>query len=195
MRLNLKDIYSQSWNIFTRNWWEYILVTFIMLVLLYIPFGNILQMLILCLMFNAVLLFVKNGSISFSDFFNFKTVLNPTVISIIVIIGLCYFGFQLLDFSALYIIFSIVYFIFAIILFPLFCVAIDKNLSLKDTVLYSAKLTKNIRKEILVIMIINFFIGLVGILIFFVGIFVAIPIVSIATVIVYKELEKNNISN
>ena len=188
MRLNLKNIYSESWNIFTRNWWEYIIVTFIMLVLLYIPFGNILQILILCLMFNAILLFIKNGSISFSDFFKFKTVLNPTVISIIVIIGLCYFGFQILDFSAVYIIFSIL----GIILFPLFCVAIDKNLSLKNTVLYSAKLTKNIRKEILLIMIINFIIGLIGILIFFVGIFVAIPIVSIATVVIYKELEKNN---
>lgn len=192
MYLNLKDIYSKSWNIFAKSWWQYVLFSLIMMLILIIPFGSILQTLLALLMFNAVLLFIKNGSISFSDFFKFKEVLNTNSILLIVIIACFYALLEILGFSVLYTIFAIVYFILSIILFPLFCVVIDKQLSFKEAILYSAKLTKNIRIEILLIMIINLIIGLIGALIFLVGVFVAIPIVSIATVLVYKELEKKS---
>jgi len=192
MYLNLKDIYSQSWNIFAKNWGKYILFSLIMLLVLMIPFGSILQTLMVLLMFKAILVYIKNGSISFSDFFKFSEVLNTNSILLIVIIGCIYACLEILGFSVLYTIISIVYFILSIILFPIFCVVIDKKLSFKDVFSYSAKLTKNIRFELLLVMIINLLIGLIGACALLIGVFVAIPIVSIATVVIYKELEKSS---
>ena len=81
-------------------------------------------------------------------------------------------------------------FIISIVFFPLLCVLIDKHLSVKETILYSAKLTKDLRTEIFLIMAVNFIIAVFGILLFLIGIFVAIPIVTIAIVKTYLLLDE-----
>ena len=191
MVLNLKEIYSDSWGIFVKNWWQYVVFSIIMIAMTIVPFlGPILQIVMALLLLKAIFKSIKGENISFSDFFNFKSVFNNTGIALIIIVGCVYALLDLLDYSVLYIILSLAYFILSIILFPIFCVAIDKYLPLKEAVLYSAKLTKNMRLEILLVMVINFIIGLVGVFCFFIGIFVAIPIVFIAMFVIYRKLEE-----
>lgn len=80
--------------------------------------------------------------------------------------------------------------ILSIIFFPVFCVLVDKNFNIKETVSYSAKLTKDIRIEIILIMLINLVLAVAGAMLLLVGIFVAMPIGMIATVKVYTLLEQ-----
>ena len=189
--MNLKEIYSDSWGIFVKNWWQYVVFSIIMIAISIVPFlGPIFQTIIFLLFFSAILKSIRGENISFSDFFNLKSVFNNTGIALIVIVGCVYALLDLLDYSLLYTILSLVYFILSIILFPIFCVAVDKDLTLKEAVLYSAKLTKNMRLEILLVMVINFIIALVGIFCFFIGILVAVPIVFIAISFIYRKLEE-----
>ena len=152
MHINLKDIYLKSWNVFAVNWWKFIVYSLILVLFVSFPFISIFQTLMVLLMFSAILKFLKESFISFSDFFNFKSVLNPTAVSVVVIIGFMQACLQIFDFPVIvYIILAILYLVLSIVLFPLFCVSIDKNLNLKEAILYSAKLTKGLRIELLII--------------------------------------------
>jgi len=191
MFFNLKDIYLKSWNVFAVNWWKFIVYSLILVLFVSFPFISIFQTLMVLLMFSAILKFLKESFISFSDFFNFKSVLNPTAVSVVVIIGFMQACLQIFDFPVIvYIILAILYLVLSIVLFPLFCVSIDKNLNLKEAILYSAKLTKGLRIELLIITIINLFLGIIGLLFFFLGIFITLPIVLIVNVLAYIEMEK-----
>lgn len=195
MFLNLESIYSSSWNIFKKNWWEYVLVSLITALMLFIPLGGILQFFMMMLMINAVIKVTKGNAVTFSDFFNFKDVLKAKVIIFAVVLGLYSFLMQAVNSVALSVVLTAAGFIASIIFFPVLCVLIDKDLGIKETILYSAKLTKNIRAEILLVMFVNFLIGVIGILLLLVGMFVAMPVITISTVKIYIMLDERLNSN
>ena len=86
---------------------------------------------------------------------------------------------------------GVILFYLTLVFFPIFCVAVDKKtLSFKEMFCLSAKLTKGARTDVFVFLILGGVIFMVGSLLLLVGIFVAIPIVCIATVLFYLELDK-----
>ncbi len=191
MVLNFKQIYLDSWDVFKKNWWEFIVVTIIMGLFSIIPFiGNILQLFMYILVLNAVLKVIKGETISFSSFFNFKEVCNQRVITIFVIVAILGLVLQALstDTTAA-IILSVIIFILTVLLFPLFCVMLDKDISVKEVFSNSLQLTKGARIDIIILMILDFVIGILGVILLLVGVLVAIPIITIATVQAYKSLQ------
>lgn len=188
MFLNLKEIYLPAWQIFLKNWWEYIVVTLVMFILVFIPFvGAIIQVFVIFSIIAAMLKAVKNNQINFSDFLKFKDIFNFKTVAFAVVLGIYYLLIQ--RFPSVSILLSLAGAVLSVIFFPVFCVLIDKNFTIKDTVLYSAKLTKGIRVEIVLIMLMNLLIGIAGAFLLFVGVFVAMPVALIATVKVYTLLE------
>lgn len=190
MFLQLDSVYLSSWNVFTKNWWQYIVVSLIMALLLFIPLGGILQFFVMLLFLNAVLKVLRGDIITFSSFLQFKEIFNTKVIVMVVILGLYAYLMQVMENPAFASVFGIITFILSIIFFPVLCVLIDKKFNIKETFVYSAKLTKNLRFEIFLIMLLNFVIGLIGFLLFFVGIFVAIPVITIVNAKTYLLLEE-----
>ncbi|MBQ3835135.1 MAG: hypothetical protein II816_06440 [Elusimicrobia bacterium] len=191
MVLNFKQIYSDSWNVFKKNWWELIVVTLIMAALTFIPLiGNFLQLFMYCLILNAILKSAKGEEIKFSDFFQFKEIANTKIITILIVIALLGLFMQAIsDEQILAGILTLVVLVITVLIFPLFCVMIDKNLSIKETITDSFNLTKGARFDIIIFLILNFIITVLGVILLFVGIFVAIPIVTIATVFTYIALK------
>lgn len=188
MFLNLKEIYLPAWQIFLKNWWEYIVVTLVMFILVFIPFvGAIIQIFVIFSIIAAMLKAVKNNQINFSDFLKFKDIFNFKTVAFAVVLGIYYLLIQ--NFPSVSMLLSLAGAVLSVIFFPVFCVLIDKNFTIKDTVLYSAKLTKGIRVEIVLIMLMNLLIGIAGAFLLFVGVFVAMPVALIATVKVYTLLE------
>jgi hypothetical protein len=189
MFLNLKEIYLPSWEVFLKNWWEYVVITVIMFLLIFIPLiGSIVQVFIMLAMISAILKSIRGTVIKFSDFLQFKEILNSKTAVFIIGVGLYYFLMQRVP--SLSMLLSLVGAVLSVIFFPIFCVLVDKNFSIKETISYSAKLTKNIRVEIVLIMLVNLLIGIAGAILLLVGIFVAVPICLIATVKVYILLEQ-----
>ena len=189
MFLNLKEIYLPSWEIFLKNWWEYVVITVIMFALIFIPFvGTILQFFILLAMIRAILKPVRGSVINFSDFLQFKEILNLKTTVFAIGLGIYYMIMQ--NVPSLSMLLSLIGAVLSIIFFPVFCVLVDKNFNIKETVSYSAKLTKNIRVEIILIMLINLVLVVAGAMLLLVGIFVAMPIGMIATVKIYTLLEQ-----
>ncbi|MDD2523380.1 MAG: hypothetical protein PHT81_00885 [Endomicrobiaceae bacterium] len=195
MVLDLNSIYSLAWSIFKKNWWEYVLISLIMLVLMLFPLGGILQFFVMLLMINAILKALRGNEITFLSFFQFKEIWNSKVIIFVVALGIYSFFLQGINSIALSVVLTIIGFIISVIFFPILCVLIDKQFNIKETILYSAKLTKTIRGEILLIMAVNFIIGILGILLLFVGIFIAIPIITIVIVKTYLLLDDRFNSN
>jgi hypothetical protein len=188
MFLNLKEIYLPAWQIFLKNWGEYIVVTLVMFILVFIPFvGAIIQIFVIFSIIAAMLKAVKNNQINFSDFLKFKDIFNFKTVAFAVVLGIYYLLIQ--NFPSVSMLLSLAGAVLSVIFFPVFCVLIDKNFTIKDTVLYSAKLTKGIRVEIVLIMLMNLLIGIAGAFLLFVGVFVAMPVALIATVKVYTLLE------
>lgn len=196
MVLDFKQIYSDSWDVFKKNWWQLIVVTVIMAVLALIPLiGNFLQLFMYCLILNAILKSVKGEDISFSSFFNFKDVANKKVITILVVIALFGLFMQAIsDAQILAGILTLAVLVLTVLIFPLFCVMLDKDLSIKETITDSFNLTKGARVDIIIFLVLNFIIAVLGVILLFVGIFVAIPIITIATVLVYIALSKKAIN-
>lgn len=189
MFLNLKEIYLPSWEIFAKNWWQYMIITLIMFLLVFVPLiGAMIQIFIMLALINAILKSSKNEVVCFSDFFKFKDVFNKTNIIFAVALGLYYFIIQ--HVVVLSIIFSLIGAVLSVIYFPIICVLADKKFNLKETVLYSSKLTKNLRSEIVVILLVNILVCIVGAMLLFVGVFAAVPVSIIATVKVYEALDK-----
>lgn len=190
MTLNLTEIYSNSWNIFKKNWWEFIVVSIIMFILVLIPLlGGIFQFFLSLLMINAILKSIKGEKINFSSFFKVKELLNQKIITIVVAIGLYTLIVQSITSATVISILMLLGFVIIIIFFPFMCVMIDKNFNIKETILYSEKLTRGIRLEIILLMVVNFLIGLIGVALLFVGIFAATPIITISIVFVYLALD------
>ncbi len=190
MVLNFKEIYSNSWDVFKKNWIEYVVTAFIMTVLLFIPYiGGLLQFLMTILVINAVLKSVKGESINFSSFFQFKDLTNQKVAVIFIIISIYTLLIQSAGQSVAAALLSLLGFVFTILFFPLLCVMLDKDFDVKETFLYSRRLTKGALVDIVLIMIINAVIGVVGLLLFFVGIFVAMPVITISVVLTYMALD------
>lgn len=189
MFLQLDSIYSSAWNVFTKNWWQYVIVSLIMVALLLLPLGGILQLFVMVLMMNVVLKALRGNAITFSSFLQFKEIFNVKVIVFAIALGLYAFIVQIINSVALSAILTIAGFVLSIIFFPVLCVLVDKQFNIKETILYSEKLTKTLRLEILLVMLVNFIIGMVGVLLLFVGIFVAIPVITIATVKTYLLLD------
>lgn len=193
MTLNLKEIYSQSWNIFKNDWGKFVLFSVIVLIVTIFPIlGYFLQFFTTLLLMNAILHITRGESIKFSTFFLVKEVFNKASVLLLLLLWICSIvSAQIMTDLTFSTLLGIFFFILAVIFFPIFCVIIEKNLSLKEALSYSAKLTKKVRLEILLIVIINFLICLLGAFCFLVGILVSIPIVAISTVLIYSELEKN----
>ncbi len=191
MVLNFKQIYSDSWNLFKKNWWEYVVVTIIMGLLSLIPFiGVFLQLFMYFLVLNAILKSIKGEDISFSNFFDFKKITNQKVITIFIAVAVIGLLIQSVSTDiATALIISLAILILMVLFFPIFCVMLDKNLGIKDTIVNSLQLTKGARIDILILMILNFLIGILGVILLFVGTFIAIPIVTISTVVTYKSLQ------
>ncbi len=188
MFLNLKEIYLPAWQIFLKNWWEYIVVTLVMFILVFIPFvGAIIQVFVIFSIIAAMLKAVKNNQINFSDFLKFKDIFNFKTVAFAVVLGIYYLLIQ--RFPSVSILLSLAGAVLSVIFFPVFCVVVDKNFKIKETLLYSAKLTKGIRVEIVLIMLMNLLIGIAGAFLLLVGVFVAMPVALIATVKVYTLLE------
>ena len=80
MFLDLNSIYSSSWGIFKKNWWQYVVVSFIMFILILIPLGGILQFFVMLMMMNAILKAFRGNDINFAEFFKFKEIFNAKVI-------------------------------------------------------------------------------------------------------------------
>lgn len=189
MFLNLKEIYLPSWEIFLKNWWEYIVITIIMFALIFVPLaGSIAQIFIMLAMISAIFKAIRGNIIKFSDFLQFKEIFNLKIA--VFAIGLGFYYFLIQNVASLSMLLSLVGAVLSVIFFPIFCVLIDKNFNIKETISYSAKLTKDIRVEIVLIMLINLIIAVVGAMLLFVGFFVAMPIGMIATVKVYTLLEQ-----
>jgi len=185
----LKEIYLPAWQIFLKNWWEYIVVTIIMFLLVFIPLvGSIIQIFLILMMMNAILKSIRNGVINFSDFFQFKQIFNLKILVFALGLGLYYFLMQ--QVAALSIVLSLIGAVLSVIFFPIFFVLIDKSLNIKETILYSAKLTKDIRFEIIFVLLINLLIAIAGTLLLLIGILAAMPIGVIATAKVYLMLEE-----
>lgn len=195
MVLDLNSIYSLAWSIFKKNWWQYVLISLIMLVLMILPLGGILQFFVMLLMINAILKALRGNEITFSSFFKFKEILNSKVIIAVVALGIYSFIVQSINSVAVSLILAIIGFVISVIFFPVLCVLIDKQFNIKETILYSAKLTKTIRYEILLVMAVNFIIGILGVLLLLVGVFMAIPIITIAVVKTYLLLDDRLNSN
>jgi len=188
MFLNLKEIYLPAWQIFLKNWWEYIVVTLVMFILVFIPFvGAIIQVFVIFSIIAAMLKAVKNNQINFADFLKFKDIFNFKTVAFAVVLGIYYLLIQ--RFPSVSILLSLAGAVLSVIFFPVFCVVVDKNFTIKETLLYSAKLTKDIRGEIVLIMLMNLLIGIAGAFLLIVGVFVAMPVALIATVKVYTLLE------
>ena len=193
MTLNLKKIYSESWNIFKKDWGKFVLFSFIICIVTLFPIlGYILQFFTTLLLINAILHATKGESLKFSTFFLIKEVLKKTSVFLLILLWIySIISNQTLSepiFSALLGVFSL---ILVVIFFPIFCVVIEKDLSLKEAFSYSANLTKKLRLEILLIIFINLLICILGAFLFLIGITIAIPIVAISTVLIYIELEKS----
>jgi len=191
MSLNFSQIYSNSWDIFKKNWWEFIVVSIIMFVLVFVPLGlgGIFQFFVTLLMINAILKSIKGEKISFSSFFKVKELLNPKIITIVVAIGLYTLIVQNITSVVVVSLLTLLGFVLTIIFFPLMCVMVDKKFDVKETILYSAKLTQGVRLEIILLMFVNFLIGIIGFALAFVGIFVATPIITISIVFAYLTLD------
>lgn len=196
MVLDLKDVYLTSWNIFKKSWWQYVLVTLILMFCMFIPYiGSILQFFMMLLVLNASLKAIKGEDISFSSFFDLKKVFTGKTIIFIVIFAVYSFIMQLgVDNVVMSLILAVIGIAVSIIFFPIMCVIIDKDLNVKDTILHSAALTKGVRFEIIIVMILNLFIGFLGVLLLVIGVFVALPIIIATTAVVYSVLEKKNTS-
>lgn len=194
MVLDLKDVYLTSWNIFKKNWWQYIVVTLILMLCMFVPYvGSILQFFMMLLVLNATLKAVKGEDISFASFFDFKSVFTVKSVIFVVIFAVYSFIMQLgVDSVVVSLILAVVGIAISIIFYPIMCVIIDKNLGVKDTILHSAALTKGVRLEIVIVMILNLFIGFLGVLLLVVGVFVALPIIIATTAVVYSVLENKN---
>ena len=189
MFLNLKEIYLPSWEIFLKNWWEYIVITVIMFALIFVPFvGSIIQVFIMLAMISAILKSVRGNVIKFSDFLQFKEIFNLK--TAVFAIGLGFYYFLIQNVASLSMLLSLVGAVLSVIFFPIFCVLVDKNFSIKETISYSAKLTKDVRVEIVLILLINLIATIVGAMLLLVGVFVAMPVCMIATVKVYTLLEQ-----
>jgi len=194
MVLDLKDVYLTSWNIFKKCWWQYVVVTLILMFCMFIPYiGALLQFFMMLLVLNATLKAVKGEDISFSSFFDFKKVFTVKTIIFVIIFAVYSFIMQLgVDSVIVSLILAIVGIAISIIFFPIMCVIIDKDLNVKDTILHAAALTKGVRFEIVMVMVLNLFIGFLGVLLLVIGIFVALPIIIATTAVVYSVLEKKN---
>ena len=196
MVLDLKEVYLTSWNIFKKSWWQYVVVTLILMACMFIPYvGALLQFFMMLLILNAALKAVKGEDVSFSSFFDFKKVFTVKTIIFIVIFAVYSFIMQLgVDNVVLSLILAIIGIAISIILFPIMCVIIDKDLNVKDTILHAAALTKGVRFEIIIVMILNLFIGFLGVLLLIIGVFIALPIIMATTAVVYSVLENKNTS-
>ena len=196
MVLDLKEVYLTSWNIFKKSWWQYVVVTLILMACMFIPYvGALLQFLMMLLILNAALKAVKGEDVSFSSFFDFKKVFTVKTLIFIVIFAIYSFIMQLgVDNVVLSLILAIIGIAISIILFPIMCVIIDKDLNVKDTILHAAALTKGVRFEIIIVMILNLFIGFLGVLLLIIGVFIALPIIMATTAVVYSVLENKNTS-
>jgi len=194
MVLDLKDVYLTSWNIFKKSWWQYIVVTLILMLCMFIPYvGSILQFFMMLLVLNAALKAVRGEDISFSSFFDFKKVFTVKSIIFVVIFAVYSFIMQLgVDSVVISLILAVIGIAISIIFYPIMCVIIDKDLNVKDTILHAAALTKGVRFEIIIVMILNLFIGFLGVLLLIVGVFIALPVIIATTAVVYSALEKKN---
>jgi len=194
MVLDLKDVYLTSWNIFKKSWWQYIVVTLILMLCMFIPYvGSILQFFMMLLVLNAALKAVRGEDISFSSFFDFKKVFTVKSIIFVVIFAVYSFIMQLgVDSVVISLILAVIGIAISIIFYPIMCVIIDKDLNVKDTILHAAALTKGVRFEIIIVMILNLFIGFLGVLLLIVGVFIALPVIIATTAVVYSSLEKKN---
>jgi hypothetical protein len=196
MVLDLKEVYLTSWNIFKKSWWQYVVVTLILMACMFIPYvGALLQFFMMLLILNAALKAVKGEDVSFSSFFDFKKVFTVKTLIFIVIFAVYSFIMQLgVDNVVLSLILAIIGIAISIILFPIMCVIIDKDLNVKDTILHAAALTKGVRFEIIIVMILNLFIGFLGVLLLIIGVFIALPVIMATTAVVYSVLENKNTS-
>ncbi|WP_413853144.1 hypothetical protein [Candidatus Ruminimicrobium bovinum] len=194
MVLDLKDVYLTSWNIFKKSWWQYIIVTLILMACMFVPYvGSILQFFMMLLVLNAALKAVKGEDISFSSFFDFKKVFTVKSIIFVVIFAVYSFIMQMgVDSVVISLILAVIGIAISIIFYPIMCVIIDKDLNVKDTILHAATLTKGVRFEIVIVMILNLFIGFLGVLLLIIGVFVALPVIIATTAVVYSVLEKKN---
>jgi hypothetical protein len=66
---------------------------------------------------------------------------------------------------------------------------VDKNLSIGDAFRYSGELTKDNVMSLFVYAILSILVVLAGLLVFCVGIFIAIPVVTLASAVVYRWLQ------
>ena len=194
MVLDLKNVYGTAWNIFKKSWWQYIIVTLILMICMFIPFiGSLLQFFFMLLVLNAALKGARGEEVTFSSFFDFKTVFTMKAVIFVVIFGIYSFIMQLgANSVTLSIILAIIGIVISVVLYPIMCVIIDKDLGIKDTIVNAAALTKGVRFEIIVIMILNLVIGFLGVILLVIGIFVALPVIIASTAVVYNLLDKNN---
>ena len=193
MVLDLKNVYGTAWNIFKKSWWQYIIVTLILMICMFIPFiGSLLQFFFMLLVLNAALKGARGEEVTFSSFFDFKTVFTMKAVIFVVIFGIYSFIMQLgANSVTLSIILAIIGIVISVVLYPIMCVIIDKDLGIKDTILHAAALTKGVRFEIIIIMILNLIIGFLGVIFLVIGVFVALPVIIASAAVVYVLLEQN----
>ena len=196
MVLDLKEVYLTSWNIFKKGWWQYIVVTLILMFCMFVPYiGSLLQFFVMLLVLNGALKAVRGEEISFSSFFDFKKVFTVKTLIFLIIFAVYSFIMQLgANSLTLSLILAVIGIVISIVFFPIMCVIIDKELGIKDTILHSAALTKGVRFEIIIIMILNLFIGFLGVILFVIGVFIALPVIITATAVIYNLLEQKKSS-
>ena len=194
MVLDLKNVYGSAWNIFKKSWWQYIIVTLILMFCMFVPYiGSLLQFFFMLLVLNAALKGARGEEVTFSSFFDFKTVFTMKAFIFVILFAVYSFIMQLgANSITLSIILAIIGIVISIVLYPIMCVIIDKDLGVKDTILHAAALTKGVRFEIIIIMILNLFIGFLGVILLVIGVFIALPVIMASTAVVYNLLEQNN---
>ena len=193
MVLDLKNVYGSAWNVFKKSWWQYIIVTLILMICMFIPYiGSLLQFFFMLLVLNAALKGAREEEVSFSSFFDFKAVFTVKVLIFVVIFAVYSIIMQMgANNLTLSLILAIIGIVISVILYPIMCVIIDKDLGIKDTILHAAALTKGVRFEIIIIMILNLIIGFLGVIFLVIGVFVALPVIVASTAVVYVLLEQN----
>ncbi len=145
---------------------------------------TIVSMIISLGMINTLLKFVATGKASFSDLFseftNFKLVINYIIGSIIVgliVIG----GLILLIIPGLYFAIRLNLFVYYIV---------DKNLGYMEAVKASWSATKGNVLNLMIFGTLSLGVILLGLLALIVGLLVAIPVISLAGIYVYKKISQ-----
>ena len=86
MVLDLKNVYGSAWNVFKKSWWQYIIVTLILMFCMFIPYiGSLLQFFFMLLVLNAALKGARGEEVTFSSFLDFKTVFTMKALIFVII--------------------------------------------------------------------------------------------------------------